>query len=54
MGPELHYQMIHDRVSELHEQASAHRIARQAAKSRKAPEGAADRRHRFAFKLRAS
>ncbi|GAA5079168.1 hypothetical protein HNP84_009842 [Thermocatellispora tengchongensis] len=51
MGPELHYQMIINRVAELHEEAATHRQVREAEKGRKSGE----RRHRAAFgKLRAS
>ena len=30
MGPELHYQLIINRVAELHEEAAGHRRAREA------------------------
>ncbi|GAA1013429.1 hypothetical protein Aple_054220 [Acrocarpospora pleiomorpha] len=46
MGPELHYQLIINRVAELHEEASSHRRAREAQASRKAHQRSASRRHR--------
>lgn len=35
MVPELHYQVIKDRVSELRNQAAAHRLAREAERGNK-------------------
>ncbi|MEO3853689.1 hypothetical protein [Acrocarpospora sp. B8E8] len=46
MGPELHYQLIINRVAELHEEATSHRRAREAQASRKAHQRSASRRLR--------
>ncbi|GIH29179.1 hypothetical protein Aph01nite_74890 [Acrocarpospora phusangensis] len=46
MGPELHYQLIINRVAELHEEATSHRRAREAQASRKAHERSSSRRMR--------
>ncbi|MFG1879929.1 hypothetical protein ACGFIV_34370 [Sphaerisporangium sp. NPDC049003] len=55
MGPEIHYQLIVNRVAELREEASDHRRARQATQGRKSPERGSQRRLRAAFgKLRTS
>jgi hypothetical protein len=55
MGPEMHYQVIIDRVSELHDQAAAHRRVREAERGRAARQGKSGRRYRSVFgKLRAS
>ncbi|MEV7965699.1 hypothetical protein AB0O34_06920 [Sphaerisporangium sp. NPDC088356] len=55
MGPEIHYQLITNRVAELHDEASNHRLAREAVAGRKARELAPQRRLRAAFgKLRTS
>ncbi|WP_214415325.1 hypothetical protein [Sphaerisporangium fuscum] len=56
MAPELHYQLIVNRVSELHHEAEAHRRANEAAASRKAAKnGGPQRRVRAVFgKLRTS
>jgi hypothetical protein len=53
MGPELHYQLIINRVAELHEEASNHRRVREAERTRKSRRS--DRRHRAELgKLRTS
>ncbi|MDF5751906.1 hypothetical protein [Spongiactinospora sp. TRM90649] len=55
MGPELHYELILNRVSELHEAAAAHRRAKEADKRRKSSEGTRGSRNRSLFaKLRTS
>ncbi|SDQ78968.1 hypothetical protein [Thermostaphylospora chromogena] len=55
MVPELHYQMIKDRVSELRNEAAAHRLAREAERGHKEREPRPERRHRSVFgRLRTS
>ncbi|MEV4293984.1 hypothetical protein [Microbispora rosea] len=55
MGPELHYQVMINRATELQEEAAAHRRARQALAGRKAQQRSGQRRLRAAFgKLRTS
>jgi hypothetical protein len=55
MAPEIHYQLVLNRVAELHEEASNHRRVREAIAGRKAREGGSHRRLRAAFgKLRTS
>jgi hypothetical protein len=55
MLPEIHYQLIVSRVAELHQEASDHRLARQAAEAKKARERGSQRRLRVGFgKLRTS
>ncbi|MCG5220151.1 hypothetical protein [Streptosporangium sp. KLBMP 9127] len=47
MGPEMHYQLIQERVTELHEIADAHRLALEAQKGRKGREGRERSSHRL-------
>ena len=55
MGPELHYQVMLNRASELQEEAASHRRAREAQADRKARQRTGQRRLRAAFgKLRTS
>ncbi|WP_248964736.1 hypothetical protein [Sphaerisporangium perillae] len=55
MAPELHYQLIINRVAELHEEASNHRRANEAIAGRKAQARSSQQRLRAAFgKLRTS
>ncbi|MEU9887033.1 hypothetical protein AB0M95_29130 [Sphaerisporangium sp. NPDC051017] len=55
MAPELHYQLIVDRVAELQREAHDHRRAREAAAGRKSRESGSPKRVRAAFgKLRTS
>ncbi|WP_199564912.1 hypothetical protein [Spongiactinospora rosea] len=55
MGPEIHYEMIVSRVSELHEAAAEHRRAREAVRTRKAAERTRGSRSRSLFgRLRTS
>jgi hypothetical protein len=55
MGPELHYQIVIHRMSELQEEAAAHRLAREARAAQKAHQRSGHRRLRGAFgKLRIS
>jgi hypothetical protein len=55
MGPELHYELIVNRVTEMHETAAEHRRAREAGKHRKAAERTRTSRNRSLFgKLRTS
>jgi len=49
MGPELHYQIIINRVAELQEEAASHRRARLAQSNRKAHQRAGQRRLRGVF-----
>ncbi|GAA4561413.1 hypothetical protein [Planotetraspora kaengkrachanensis] len=44
MGPELHYQLIINRVADLQEEAADHRRARQAKAAKKAHESGGTRR----------
>ncbi|MCW2877395.1 MAG: hypothetical protein JWQ95_1495 [Sphaerisporangium sp.] len=53
MAPEIHYQLILNRVAELHAEASNHRRASQAIEGKKAQGRAPQQRLRAAFgKLR--
>ncbi|GAB3137087.1 hypothetical protein [Microbispora hainanensis] len=55
MGPELHYQVMINRATELQEEAAAHRRAREAQSGLKAQQRSGHRRLRAAFgKLRTS
>ncbi|GII64168.1 hypothetical protein Skr01_42530 [Sphaerisporangium krabiense] len=55
MYPEIHYQLIVDRVAELHREADDHRRAREATSGRKAGARGPQRRVRAVFgKLRTS
>ena len=46
MGPEMHYQLILNRVAELQEEASSHRKAREARAAKKSHEQESSRRVR--------
>lgn len=55
MGPELHYQLILNRVAELQQEASSHRRAREARSAKKPHEQGPSRRVRAGLgKFRAS
>ncbi|WP_214109593.1 hypothetical protein [Acrocarpospora catenulata] len=55
MGPELHYQLIINRVAELQREATSHRRAREAQAAKKAKQRSGERSARASFgKLRAS
>ncbi|WP_181871096.1 hypothetical protein [Sphaerisporangium album] len=55
MAPEIHYQLIVNRVAELHQEARDHRRASEAVAGRKARESGSPKRVRATFgKLRTS